>query len=75
MRFVCATPAAYMLPTEDVDRVMAQAPDMEYIVTNDPIEAVQDADAVYTDTWVSMGQEAERPAASRISQASASMKP
>jgi ornithine carbamoyltransferase len=60
MRFVCATPAGYMLPSEDVDRVMAQAPDMEYIVTNDPAEAVQDADAIYTDTWVSMGQEAEK---------------
>ncbi|HEV7299142.1 MAG TPA: ornithine carbamoyltransferase [Tepidisphaeraceae bacterium] len=60
MRFVCATPAGYMLPNEDVDRVMSLVPDMEYIVTNDPAEAVQEADAVYTDTWVSMGQEAEK---------------
>jgi ornithine carbamoyltransferase len=28
-------------------------------VTNDPIEGVQGADAVYTDVWASMGQEAE----------------
>lgn len=36
------------------------------ILTNDPVEAVSDADVVYTDTWVSMGQEAEKEARVKI---------
>ncbi|MGA2498334.1 MAG: ornithine carbamoyltransferase [Tepidisphaeraceae bacterium] len=60
MRFVLATPSAYRLPAEDVDRIMAQVPDLDFVMTQDPFEAVHEADAVYTDTWVSMGQEAEK---------------
>ncbi|MGE5328155.1 MAG: ornithine carbamoyltransferase [Deltaproteobacteria bacterium] len=30
------------------------------VITNDPKEAAADADAVYTDTWISMGMESEK---------------
>ena len=35
-------------------------------VTNDPVEAARNADAVYTDVWASMGQEAETEKRARI---------
>jgi ornithine carbamoyltransferase len=60
LRFVLASPPAYALPQEDVDRIMSHVPDMDFVVSHDPPEAVRDADCIYTDTWVSMGQEAEK---------------
>jgi ornithine carbamoyltransferase len=36
------------------------------LLTQDPREAVRDADAVYTDAWASMGQEAEKETRAKI---------
>ncbi len=38
----------------------AKASGSQVILTEDPVEAIRNADVVYTDTWVSMGQEAEK---------------
>jgi ornithine carbamoyltransferase len=60
MKFILAAPSGYELPRDDIDRIMAQVPEMEFMTTQDPREAVREADAIVTDTWVSMGQEAEK---------------
>lgn len=60
MRFILAAPAGYELPPEDVDRIMGHVPEMDFEITPDPAEAVKNADILYTDTWVSMGQEEEK---------------
>ena len=53
-----ATPAGYGID----DPVVSRARDLggDPTLTDDPVEAVAGADVVYTDVWVSMGQEDER---------------
>jgi len=60
MRFVIASPGAYTLPSEEVRQIMQSVPQLDFEISSDPAEAVRNADAIYTDTWVSMGQEAEK---------------
>lgn len=57
MGFRIASPAGYAFADEDLDRIRASG--VEPFVTTDPGAAVSGADAVYTDVWVSMGEEAE----------------
>jgi ornithine carbamoyltransferase len=59
MRFAIAAPAKYQFDDTFLAALKREAPDLELVVTTDPCEAVQDASAVYTDVWTSMGQEAE----------------
>jgi len=60
VRFILASPAGYELPAADMDRIMSQVPTMDFQTTRSPAEAVKEADVVYTDTWVSMGQETDK---------------
>lgn len=57
MNFILASPPGYELPAESTDRIKAHLPDMNFQMTHDAVQAVRDADAIYADTWVSMGQE------------------
>jgi ornithine carbamoyltransferase len=60
MRFILATPAGYELPQAEIDRIMSHVPNLDFITTRDPRDAVREADVIVTDTWVSMGQETEK---------------
>ena len=57
-----ATPPGYEPDSNIVKQAQEDGKDTGFSleVCNDPTEAVQDAHAVYTDTWTSMGQEAEK---------------
>jgi len=59
-----ATPSGYQPQPEFVRaaEVLARKSRSSITLTTDPKEAVRDADAVYTDVWVSMGEEAETAA-------------
>jgi ornithine carbamoyltransferase len=50
----------------DHARELAQQSDGEIVVHADPVSAVEGADVVYTDSWVSMGQEAETAARMQV---------
>jgi ornithine carbamoyltransferase len=55
-----ASPPGYELEADLADRIMGQCPGLDFASAHDPRAAVQSADIIYTDTWVSMGQEAEK---------------
>ena len=60
--FTIATPKDYQVPTiaweEARDRAARSESKLKWV--DDPREAVRGADVVYTDVWVSMGDESER---------------
>ena len=59
MKMTVASPKGYELDNKTIDmanNILAGCVSK----TNDPVEAVKDANIIYTDTWVSMGQEDEK---------------
>lgn len=62
LNFILASPPGYELEQSFIDRIMSQVPGMHLEMTHDPEAAVRYADALYADTFVSMGQEQEKQA-------------
>jgi len=62
MDIAVATPPTYACDAASVTEAQATAAQTgaTVVITEDPRLAIQDADVVYTDTWVSMGQESEK---------------
>ncbi len=60
-RFSVATPGDYAPASSEVARINALGAG-DFVAGTDPVAAVAGADAVHTDVWVSMGQEAETAA-------------
>lgn len=60
INFVIAAPGGYELGQSFIDHAMSVSPGMNLIEAEHPGDAVHDADAIFTDTWVSMGQETEK---------------
>ncbi len=61
IHFASANPSAYRMKDDIVSaaRGEAEKTGAQITLTQDPVEAVKDADIVYTDVWASMGQESE----------------
>ncbi|MBB6451878.1 ornithine carbamoyltransferase [Salirhabdus euzebyi] len=60
MNISIATPVGYEPNQMITDKAKEIGKQQEIILTNNPYEAVKDADIIYTDVWASMGQEEEQ---------------
>jgi ornithine carbamoyltransferase len=60
IEIVVCTPKGYELDADFVKDARLEFSNLRLTTTHDPMEAVRDAAAVYTDVWASMGQEVER---------------
>jgi ornithine carbamoyltransferase len=60
MRFTLACPPGYALEPQCFELIRRQIPQAQLDQVHDAGQAVADADAIYCDTFVSMGQESEK---------------
>ena len=68
MHIAIASPEHYTCNPRFVEEAQktAKETNVTVLMTQDPTLAIRDADVVYTDTWASMGQEAEKEKRSKI---------
>ena len=60
MKFILSCPEGYELDKKFVTAVRAEGGQACYQELHEPARAVAGADIIYTDTWISMGQESEK---------------
>lgn len=60
VKFVLSCPHGYELEETFFEKLLHAHPGADCALISAPGQAVKDADAIYTDTWVSMGQEQEK---------------
>ena len=65
MNFVCCGPEGYEPDSETVS-MLQNANVSSYEFSHSPVEAVKDADVVYTDVWASMGHKEEADERSKV---------
>ena len=68
--FSIANPKGFDMPSADIARAQefAKTSGSKLTFSNDPMEVAKDAQVIYTDTWISMGQEAETAERTKVFQ-------
>ena len=66
MNLNVASPAGYTLDEESLELAAETAGEARFALFEDPAQAVSGAQVIYTDTWTSMGQEAETEARRKV---------